>query len=120
MNRRFAGVQGEIKGDAALRGRVRLLSISIDPDFDTPAVLADQARRIGADPAVWTFLTGDREAIERFGRRFGVSVIRGREPIGITHNLRTAVVGADGRLVTMVGGTDWSSADLLAALRRGV
>jgi len=120
MNRRFAGVQSEIGPDATLRGRVRLLSISVDPDFDTPSVLAAQAGRIGADPAVWTFLTGEREVIERFGRRFGVSVIRDKEPTDITHNLRTAVVGADGRLVTMFGGTDWSSADLLAALRRGL
>lgn len=38
---------------------VRLLTISFDPEHDTPPVLAGYARSLGADPAVWQFLTGD-------------------------------------------------------------
>ncbi len=38
---------------------VRLATISFDPEHDTPAVLAGYARSVGADPAVWRFLTGD-------------------------------------------------------------
>jgi hypothetical protein len=41
LNRRFAAVQSDILADPRLRERVPLLSITFDPDFDTPAVLAD-------------------------------------------------------------------------------
>ena len=58
------------------RGRVKLLSISFDPEHDTPAVLAAHAAQLKADPAVWTFLTGDRVTIDRFAGKFGVSVVR--------------------------------------------
>ena len=39
----------------ALRGTVHLLSVSFDPDHDTPAVLAAHAKRVGADPTIWSF-----------------------------------------------------------------
>jgi protein SCO1/2/putative membrane protein len=49
-----------------LRGTgVRLVSISVDPQYDRPAVLADFARRYGADPARWWFLTGPPDEVHR-------------------------------------------------------
>ena len=120
MNRHFAAVQADVVADARLRERVRLLSVSLDPDFDTPAVLAAEARRVRADPNVWTFLTGSREVIDRFAVPFGVYVVRNGKNLGdITHNLRTAVIGADGRVLTIFSGSEWSPADLLGALRSG-
>ncbi|MDX2010164.1 MAG: SCO family protein [Myxococcaceae bacterium] len=44
---------------------VRLISISVDPDFDTPAVLAAYAARFDAAPDRWRFLTGDVAEVER-------------------------------------------------------
>jgi protein SCO1/2 len=46
-------------------GDVRLVSFSVDPDNDTPPVLADYAARAHADPAWWTFVTGPLDDIER-------------------------------------------------------
>ena len=46
----------------------RLLAVTVDPATDTPAVLADYARRIGADPERWRFLTGDRAGAGARGR----------------------------------------------------
>jgi protein SCO1/2 len=51
------------------------VSITVDPERDTPAVLARYAERYGADPARWLFLTGDKRAIYRLatdGFRLGV------------------------------------------------
>ena len=48
--------------------RVRLVSISVDPAFDTPDVLASYAERIGARSPRWSWLTGDKEAIHRLAR----------------------------------------------------
>ena len=44
---------------------VRFVSISVDPEFDTPAVLSSYAQRFGADPTRWLFLTGPLAEIER-------------------------------------------------------
>jgi protein SCO1/2 len=42
---------------------LRLVSFSVDPGHDTPAVLAEYARTHGAEPARWTFLTGAEPAV---------------------------------------------------------
>lgn len=47
---------------------VRLVSISVDPEHDTPDVLRDYAQRFGADPERWLFLTGDKAAIYRLAQ----------------------------------------------------
>jgi len=119
MDRQFAAVQREVLADERLRDRVSLLSVTLDPGFDTPQVLAGHARRAGADPRVWRFATGDREAIRAFASRFGVSIMTA-SPDGtdLTHNLRTAVVGADGTIVHIFSGNEWTPAELLDALRR--
>ena len=119
MDQQFAAVQRELLADDRLRDRASLLSVSVDPGFDTPPVLAAHARRAGADPRVWRFATGDRDAIREFALRFGVSTMT--ETAGgsdLTHNLRTAVVGADGTIVHVFSGNEWTPAELLDALRR--
>jgi protein SCO1/2 len=119
MNRLFAAIQGRVAADSRLSERVRLLSISLDPDFDTPAVLASHADGVHADPRLWTFMGGSREEIDRFAVQFGVYVVRNsKTPGDITHNLRTAVIGADGRLRKILVGSKWTSDELLDALRQ--
>jgi protein SCO1/2 len=121
LDRNFAAVQKALESDpsrAALKGRVRLASISFDPLSDTPAVLKQHAAKLDADPRVWTFLTGDRDEIDRFARRFGVIIARSpTEPLDITHNLRTSIVDADGKLVTTYTGNEWTPEQLLADLK---
>jgi len=118
MDRQFKGVQTEILADAQLRDRVALLSVSFDPTFDTPPVLAAHAKKVGADTRLWHFVTGDRETIDGFVTKFGVSVIReGTSAEGVTHNLRTAVIRSDGTLETVFSGNDWTPAQLMDAVR---
>jgi protein SCO1/2 len=118
MDRRFGEVQRLVSGDPALRDRVRLLSITFDPDHDTPAVLAGHARKVGADPQVWSFLTGERADVTAFAARFGVSVMPGEAGAQeIVHNLRTSVVDAKGRLSSTFSGSDWTAPALVDALR---
>ncbi len=54
-----ARLQAEFAGEEALR----LVSITVDPERDTPAVLARYAERYAADPVRWLFLTGEKRAI---------------------------------------------------------
>jgi protein SCO1/2 len=119
MDQNFAAIQREILKDPALGDRVALLSVSIDPQFDTPEILAAHARRAGADTRVWRFATGDPETVTRLAGRFGVSVFReGSDASSITHNLRTAIVKPDGTLAAALTGNDWTPAALLDAARR--
>jgi protein SCO1/2 len=118
MDRHFAVVQRQVAADDRLRDRVRLLSVSFDPEHDTPAVLAEHARLVTADPAIWTLSTGDAATIRTFASRFGVSVLRdGEASADIVHNLRTAIIGPDGRLLTVFTGNDWTPEELVAAVR---
>ena len=117
MDRHFASIQRAIKADPLLK-TVHLVSVSFDPLTDTPPVLKAHARELGADPARWTFATGDRDEIDRFGARFGVSISRALDnPRDITHNLRTAIVDAEGKLVKVYAGNEWTPAQLVADLR---
>lgn len=117
MDRNFQAVQREIKKTPALAD-VRLVSVSFDPQFDTPPVMKAHAERLEADPLIWTFVTGEREEIGRFAARFGVNIERAEQnPIDISHNLRTAIIDAEGRVVKVHTGNAWTPADILADLK---
>ncbi len=103
---------------AALQRRFReqlgtdlmLLSITVDPEYDTPAVLAEYAKRWGADEKGWRFLTGD---VGRIAAQLGEVYWTDEGSIG--HNSVTSVVGRDGRLAAAVDGSTWR-VDQLAGL----
>jgi protein SCO1/2 len=110
-------LQKALKGDASLN-RVKLVTVSFDPVTDTPPVLKKHAKTLDADLTRWTFLTGDRDDVDQFAARFGVSVSRAlNDARDITHNLRTAIIGADGTLVKVYTGNDWSPDQILGDLR---
>ncbi|MGZ3461338.1 MAG: SCO family protein [Archangium sp.] len=52
------------KQTADLGGELALVSFSVDPKYDTPERLAAYAAKYGADPARWSFLTGDYEQLK--------------------------------------------------------
>ena len=117
MDQNFATIQEAVAEDPALAGQVKLVSITFDPAHDTPEVLAAHAARRRADPDVWTFLTGDQATIDRFAGRFGVGVLRQAEAAEIQHNLRTTLIGRDGRVLKVYSGSDWTPGAVLADLR---
>jgi cytochrome oxidase Cu insertion factor (SCO1/SenC/PrrC family) len=113
MDRHFVTIQTALERDRALKD-VRLVTISFDPVTDTPAVLKRHAAALGANPARWRFLTGDRDDVDRFASRFGVMIVRDLDsPVDIRHNLRTAIIDADGQLVKSYTGNEWKPADVL-------
>lgn len=116
MDRRFAEVQKLAASDAALRGKVRLLSVSFDPKFDRAEVLQAHARTLGADPAVWRFATADETVVDRFAAAFGINVIREKDGT-ITHNLRTAVFDPAGRVTALLDNNAWTAEELVRALK---
>jgi len=117
MDRNFVTIQNKLKAEKN-ELNVRLLTVSFDPATDTPAVLKKHAEKLGADPRIWSFLTGDRDAIDQWASRFGVSVSRAiNDPRDITHNLRTAIIDRQGNLVQTYTGNEWNPDQVLADVR---
>src|SRR6185369_4426435 len=56
MDRNFVTIQKAVAQTPAMAD-VRLVTVTIDPAYDTPAVLKAHAQRLGADAKVWSFLT---------------------------------------------------------------
>jgi protein SCO1 len=132
MDRQFSEAQALIK-DKDLDGKAGLLSVSFDPKHDTPAVLKAHARKLGADPSVWTFATGDRDEIDRFASSLLLTLVRGAgapgaaaapgwpeaaNPDEIGHTLRTTVVDKTGKIVKSYSGADWTPAELVSDLEQ--
>jgi len=77
---------------------VRLVSVSVDPEHDTPAVLAEYAGRMTADPSQWIFLTGPKPEIEAFARK-GMFQVLAYDGKGVpTHSTRFLVIDREGRI----------------------
>ncbi|MCG8588141.1 MAG: SCO family protein [Proteobacteria bacterium] len=91
---------------------VRIVSISLDPEYDTPVVLADYALKRGAGLETWSFLTGAPERVDDVLKRFGVA--RVRTPDGdIEHLSAIFLVDAEGRIVRRYTGLDHKPEDLV-------
>lgn len=116
MNSHFSEVQRTLSAEAATNWH--LLSITLDPDYDTPARLAEYATRYQPNTTRWTFATGVRNDIEKLGATFGLQIARpGALP---DHNLRTIVVDPAGRVQRVFTGNEWTPTDLIAELRRAI
>lgn len=85
----------------SLPAEIRLVSFSVDPDVDTPAVLTEYAKKYGADPNRWLFLTGSKEALftlSKDGFKLAVDDSGGTELEPITHSSRFALIDQQGRI----------------------
>lgn len=120
VSEHFAELNREVGADAALRERTRLLSVSIDPEHDTPAALRSYGgayTRNYADERyeLWQLATGDPADIRRLAQFFGLEYHAERDQI--VHSLRTALVDPAGRVRKVYRGGDWQTADVLRELR---
>lgn len=113
MTQRFIALQRQLveNGDDT-----RLVSVSVDPEFDTPDVMAEYGARVGADFDRWTLATGSPDDISRVATIFGVFYSEGDGEIN--HNLSTALVGSDGRVRSVWRGNEWSPDEVIDAIRQ--
>ena len=110
LSANFALLQRQFReqtGDSLL-----LLSVTVDPEFDTPAVLADYGRRWAAGPA-WRFLTGD---VTKLAASLGE--IYWAEEGSLGHNSTTSIIGRDGRLAAQVEGSNYRPDQLVHLVAR--
>ena len=82
----------------AARSRVRLVSVTIDPETDDAEALAAYAARHGADLSGWSFLTGPVAEVEDTYGRYGIGITEGEDG-AMDHTLRSFVIDDRGYVV---------------------
>jgi Uncharacterized protein SCO1/SenC/PrrC, involved in biogenesis of respiratory and photosynthetic systems len=113
MSKNFAALQERLQKE--FPGQFQLISVTIDPKFDRPEILADYAKRWSKDDRTWTFATSTVEQMESLGAAFGLTV----EPMGglINHDLRTALIASDARLVHVWKSNLWTPYEVQRLVR---
>jgi len=120
MMKSFAAAHAALTADAGLAGRTHLLTVSFDTKHDSPPVLRAFGlpfQRTKPPFIHWTLATGTDEAIRALGGALELDYVE--ESRSFTHNLRTAVLGPDGRLRRLFRGNEWTPAELVAELKAG-
>lgn len=120
MSTNFAQTDRELQKDSELSQKTHLLTVSIDPVYDTPKVLksygAAHTEKYGEEKFDrWEFATGQPEEIKRMAQFFGLTYFSENEQI--VHSLRTAIVSPDGRVYKIYRGNEWKPSDVLTDLR---
>jgi protein SCO1 len=117
MDRHFTALQQRITTEPKLKDRVQLLSVTVDPAHDTPAVLKAHAAQLGADERVWTFVTPEGPDATAFAQRIGVTATRqSSDSAVIVHNLVTAVVDPSGVIAKIYRGNQWTPVHIATLL----
>ena len=98
---------------AFARSDTHLVEITVDPEHDTPPVLAHYAHLFSAQPAHWTIGTGDPNQVFDFEGRFAVQPFADT-PGDVIHGERTVIVDRSGKINYIIDGPSWSPAEIIA------
>ena len=93
-----------------------LLSISFDPEYDTPERLAEHAKRFKRDPAKWNFVTSEKAEIKALTDQLGLQFFSRNGTI--EHNLRTVIIDASGRIAQIYIGNEWDVDEFIAEMKK--
>ena len=120
MTDNFAEIIKAIKNDAALYAKTQLLSVSVDPEYDTPERLreygAGRTTESGAQTfSRWQFATGSADEVKRIATYFGLQYFT--EADQIIHSLVTAVISPDGKVAKLYTGNEWKPAEIISDLQ---
>jgi protein SCO1/2 len=115
MSNNFEELQEAIKSSTGTLATTRLLSVTLDPAYDTPKVLSDYAGFHHADSKIWNFATGDEKAIDSLTRAF--SVYRQNEGGTISHGLATALINKEGKIDKIWRGNAWTPAEIIKEIQ---
>lgn len=114
LNRNFQAAQGLLER-LGMQGQARFLSVSIDPEHDTPKSLAAYAAALEADSSAWIFATAGDDALHRLGGSVGLE-FQNQGGV-INHNLRMVVADGQGRIRRIFRGNAWTPQELVSELR---
>jgi len=122
MSRHFSDLALRLAADPVFRDKMRLLSISFDPERDTPeklkqygqGYLGNQAK---PDFSIWRLAVGSEKEVRSLADFFGLKYeVDQEDKTQFNHSLVTAVVGPDGTVKEIFAGNRWTPEDILRSL----
>ena len=124
MSHNFAEIDKALAVDPAQYSSTHLLSISFDPEYDTPAILrgygaAYTGRHAKENFAHWDFAAPSSKDLSEITRYFGVGITPAEDKT-LNHSLSTAVIDRQGRIATWFPTNDWKTEELLDAIRKAL
>lgn len=123
MSQNFSDLANQLHDDEEPKQKIRLLSISFDPDRDTPEKLKQYGLGyLGQGPksdfTIWHLAVGSEKEVRSIADFFGLRYeIDQTDKTQFNHSLRTAVIGPDGTVRKIFAGNEWTNEDLLRELK---
>jgi len=123
MSDNFEQVDQELQKLGDVFNKTHLLSISIDPTYDTPQVLrsygaAHTGRYSDETFAHWEFASGTKDQVRGIAQYFGLRYYEGGDQI--IHGLRTVIVAPDGKFYKVYRGNEWKPAEAVSDLNKAL
>ena len=121
MSDNFAQIERALGQDPGVYEKTHLLSVSIDPAYDTPQVLrsygAAHTERYEKETfAHWEFAGGTSEQVKNIAQYFGLTYIPDKDQI--IHGLRTVIVKPDGKVGKIYTGNDWKPEEVVEEMKK--
>ena len=121
MSNNFAQIDRALGQDPEMYGKTHLLSVSIDPTYDTPEVLrsygaAHTERYENETFAHWEFAGGTSQQVKDIAQYFGLTYFPEKDQI--IHGLRTVIVRPDGRVAKIYTGNDWKPEEVVEEIKK--
>lgn len=122
MSTHFSDLANEVKQQMGPRSPYALLSISFDPENDTPEKLRSYGLgymgKGATDLGVWQIAVGSDSEVRKIADFFGLRYeVDASDKTQINHSLRTAVIGPDGKVTKILAGNEWTPAQLLREMQ---
>jgi protein SCO1/2 len=120
MSDNFAKIEKELEAQKELLQKTHLLSISIDPEYDTPAVLrsygaAHSGRYSDEKFNHWEFAGGTKDEVKGIAQFFGLHYYSGEDQI--IHDLRTVIIDPNGRVFKVYRDNKWKPEEVVKDLQ---
>ena len=123
MSKNFSDAANELQNNPDLKDKIRLLSISFDPQTDTPAKLREYGagylgKNTKPDFTVWQLASGSEREVREIADFFGLRYqLNSQDKTQIDHSLRTVVITPEGKVHEIIAGGEWTPNDLLRELQ---
>jgi len=121
MSNNFAQIDRALGQEPALYEKTHLLSVSMDPAYDTPEVLrsygAAHTERYEKETfAHWEFAGGTSEQVKQIAQYFGLTYFPEKDQI--IHSLRTVIVTPEGKVAKIYSGNEWKPEEVVEQMRK--
>jgi protein SCO1/2 len=124
MSNNFAAIDQALQKQPDAYAKTHLLTVTFDPDYDTPKVLrsygASHTGRYSDETFQhWEFATGTKDEVKGLAQFFGLRYYHDTESDEeqVIHSMRTAIVGADGKVFKLYRGNEWKPEEVLSELK---